>query len=312
MNWKLKSKIQNFISFLPSSASYSIYYWLQRKFGGLRHMNPVGELSRGIELWKLIQNTEHTPIDKVFFEIGTGRVALMPLAYWLMGAKKIITVDLNPYLKAELISESLQYISNNRTEIEHIFGSLLNQTRWQKLLEFSKASDFSIIAYLKLCNIEYIAPSDAANTQLPPSSIDFHTSSLVFEHIPFNILENIIKEGNRIIKKKGVFIHDIDYSDHFSHSDPTISAINFLSYSDEGWKRYAGNKYMYMNRLRHDDFLALFSCMEHNILESKCQIDNQSLAILKNKEIKINSLFKNKSIEVLAITRAWVISERNS
>ena len=50
----------------------------------------------------------------------------------------------------------------------------------------------------------------------------------------------------------------VDYSDHFSHSDQTISSINFLRYSDDEWQRYAGNRYMYMNRLRHDDVLALF------------------------------------------------------
>jgi hypothetical protein len=31
--------------------------------------------------------------------------------------------------------------------------------------------------------------------------------------------------------------------------------------------RYAGNKYMYMNRLRHDDFLDLFKSFGQKIIE---------------------------------------------
>ena len=49
----------------------------------------------------------------------------MPIAYWLMGARKIYTIDLNPYLKSELVEESLKYIFNNQEEVRNLFDSLL-------------------------------------------------------------------------------------------------------------------------------------------------------------------------------------------
>ena len=199
MNWKTKAKIQNCISIFPSSLSYATYYWMQRRFGGWRILNPENKLKIGIETWQRIQDVGHEPIDKSFFEVGTGRVPLVPLAYWLMGAKETITIDVNPYLKEELIEEGLQYIADHNEQIQNLFGARLQPKRMEALLHFIHNSPFSINTFLDLTCIKYLAPADAANTKLPEQSVDFHTSYTVFEHIPLEILRTIIDEGNRII-----------------------------------------------------------------------------------------------------------------
>ena len=309
MHWKTKSKIQNTVSLLPPSMSYSLYYWIQRKFGGLKNVNPINKLTSGIEVWKVIQELNIDPVDKTFFEIGTGRDALVPLAYWLMGAKKIITIDKNPYIKSQLIKEHLEYISCNKDEINNLFGPLLYKNRLEAIVSFYKKENFSIDAYFKFCNIKYIAPGDAANSGLENNSIDFHSSYVVFEHIPRNILKKILKEGNRIINNNGVFIHKIDYSDHFSYSDKSISAINFLQYSDSEWSKYAGNRYMYMNRMRHDDFLELFEECGHELLLNNPYTNEVCLEQLSNNNLKPDTRFTSKSAEILSITSSWIISK---
>ncbi len=311
MHWKLKAIIQNAVSLLPSAASYDAYYWIQRHFGGLRRVNPSSRLMAGIETWKRIQRQERSPSGKVFLEVGTGRVPLVPLAYWLMGAKGTITIDLNPYLKEELIAEDLRYISENEEEVLNLFGSLIDRRRFNDLLNFAKKPKSSATEFLDLCQIIYIAPGNAANTTLPEQHIDFHTSYTVFEHIPQNALADILTEGNRITKNDGLFIHRIDYSDHFSHSDKNITAINFLQYSDDEWLRYAGNRYMYMNRLRHDDFLALFESVGHRICEVEPNIDLRSEELLRTGSLSLNNRFSSKPKEVLAISGAWIVTEKN-
>jgi SAM-dependent methyltransferase len=312
MHWKLKARIQRAVSLLPSGASYAAYYWMQRHFGGLRRPSPVRRLTAAVEIWKRIQAQGYTPVGNVFFEVGTGRVPLVPLAYWLMGAEKTITIDLNPYLKRDLVAESLRYIFENEEEVRNLFGSLLDQKRFVELSAFNREFRFSISAFLNLCRVDYVAPGDAANTRLPNQSIDFHTSYTVFEHIPSDILRRILEEGNRIIRNGGLFVHRIDYSDHFSHSDKSISAINFLTHSDDEWKRYAGNRYMYMNRLRHDDFINLFEGVGHTIVQAQPSVDQRSRELLRNGSLKLNRRFSSKSEDVLAMTGAWIISRKNS
>lgn len=312
MHWKTKSKIQNAVSLFPSSVSYAVYYWIQRHFGGLRKVNPVSTLRVGVETWRLIQDLGYDPTGKVFLEVGTGRVPTIPVAYWLMGAQSTITIDLNPYMKAVLTREFLEYISSNKEEIQKLFGSFLNKKRLDKLLKFHKSSTFSISSLLEFCQIKYVAPGNVARTGLKEKSVDFHTSCTVLEHIPPVVLKEIIAEGNRIIGDAGLFVHRIDYSDHFSHSDKSISSINFLQYSDSEWDRYAGNRYMYTNRLRHDDYLAMFESAGHRILLNRPDVDERSLELLRSGTLQLNERFRTKPEDVLSISGSWIVSKKSS
>ena len=312
MNWKVKSLVQNIISIFPYKLSYSLYYQLQRNFGSLKkgNYNPTSVFIGSIKLWKYIHKNNHSAKGKVFFEIGTGRVPVIPFSNFLMGAKGTTTVDLNPYIKEELCMEMLDYISKNESQVRELFGSLLLEDRFSTIMKYHSEEVFSLKGFLKICNITYLAPADAAHTALKEGSIDFCISYTVFEHIPKNILKKIMIESNRILKSSGIHVHRIDYSDHFSHSDNSISAINFLQYSDRMWKWYADNRYMYMNRLRHDDFVCLFVETGNTI---KYQHQDQSAkvkAILEKKLLFLDDRFKYKNNDILSTTGAWFILER--
>lgn len=311
MRWKLKATIQNSISLLPDSVSNAAYYWMQRRFGGLKNINPTDRLIGAIGTWKQIKASGYDPLGKVFFEIGTGRVPMVPVAYWLMGAEKTITVDLNPYLKAELTNDCIQYIAHNKAEVIEFFGELLDNNRFEQLMQFNNQSDFSMEALFGLCGIEYFSPADASQLPLAAECIDIYTSYNVFEHIPTTVLQNILKEGNRVIKPNGLFAHRIDYSDHFANADPSISAINFLQYSDAEWAKYADNGYMYMNRLRHDDFLQLFEAAAQAIVTITPTVSQDCLALLTRGDFPLDAKFKEKSTELLAITGTWITTKLN-
>lgn len=312
MHWKLKARMQRVVSLLPSDASYATYYWLQRRFGALRVTSPIGRLTAGIQTWERIKKLGWDPTGKTFLEIGTGRAPIVPLAYWLMGAEGVITIDVNPYLKSDLIKESLRYITDHRNDIERLFGAALITERLNVLIQFHKGLQFTTDDFLKLCGITYIAPGDAAQTRLMDRSVDFHTSYTVLEHIPLPVLEKIFEEGNRIITDNGLFIHMIDYSDHFAHSDSSISPINFLQYCNAEWERYAGNRYMYMNRLRHDDFMALVESAGHRMLSTETIVDQRVAELIRCGKLRLDDRFKNKPDDILSITEAWLVSQKLS
>lgn len=309
MHWKTKARIQKAVSLLPHDVSYSAYYWIQRHLGRLRSINPVDLLQAGVETWTRIREAGSDPVGKVFLEVGTGRAPIVPMAYWLMGAEGSITIDLNRYLKGELIRESVAYLADNRAEIERVFGAYLETRRLDELLGYHASPDYSTEGFLKLCGIRYIAPGDAASTGLEGSSIDFHTSYNVLEHIPIEVLRQILHEGARILRPGGLFVHRVDYSDHFSHSDRSISAINFLQYSDAEWKDYAGNRYMYMNRLRHDDFVALFEAAGLRTLLDMPHTNERVLALLRSGAFPLHARYQDKSEAMLAVTGAWIVSQ---
>lgn len=312
MNWKVKAFIQNFVSVFPSGLSYEMYFQMQRHFGNLKKPhNPMSHFSGAVSLLKKIRQYGYETRGKIFFEAGTGRVPLFPVAFWLGGAGKTITVDLNPYMRKELILDMLFYIRTKTEEIKTVFGDFLEKERLGMLLEYSRSKNINRNDFLALCQIEYTAPGDAAKSGLRENSIDYHISNAVYEHIPLNIIYNILMEGNRIITGDGLFINSIDYADHFAQMDKNISAVNFLQYNDKEWERYAGNRYMYMNRARHDEFIKLFESAGHEFLEIEEHKDTRACELLETGGIKLDKKFKEKGKEILSITGARFITKIN-
>jgi SAM-dependent methyltransferase len=310
-NWKLKAKLQNIIALLPKSISYEAYFQMQRHLGGLRKpFSPMNHISGAAGLLKKIREYGRDAKGKIFFEVGTGRAPIIPTAYWLGGAGTTITIDLNPYMRKELIEDTLFYMGKETEMVREIFGELLEEERLMALLEYGKSGKITVKEFLKMCDIEYIAPGDAARTKLLENSVDYHTSNAVYEHIPREILKGILKEGNRITKPDGLFINAIDYSDHFAQMDKQISSINFLQFDDKEWDKYAGNRYMYMNRLRHDDFLELFEEAGHEIIDVMTWKDKEAEKILMERRIKINERFAGKGNEILSIIGSQFITRR--
>jgi hypothetical protein len=312
LNWKLKAFIQNIMDLLPRKISYELYFQMQRYFGGLKKpFNPMRHFSVAVFMLKKIQQYTGGGINgKTFFEVGTGRVPLLPVAFWLCGAEKIITIDLNPYIRNELISDLSFFIKTEKEKIKEIFNDLLNIDRFNLLFDCCKNEKINKDDIVKLCQIEYIAPGDASKVNLAKNSINYHVSHTVYEHIPLNIIKNILKEGNRIIADDGLFINNIDYGDHFSYMDKNLSIINFLQYDDKTWNKYAGNRYMYMNRARHDDFIELFKMVEHDFLEIAPNKNKEVEEILREGNFILDEKFKNKSKEILSITGSMFITKK--
>jgi SAM-dependent methyltransferase len=305
MNWKLKAKLQNLIAVLPEGPSYALYYFIQRRFGRLAHPDPLEHLSYGTGIAQLLKEQGLVVMDKTFLEVGTGRRVGVPLALWLSGASRIITVDLNPYLKSELVFEMIAYMRNHKQEMESLFAS--HSSVFAERFSQLCAAPADLSRLLALANIEYMAPADAAHLDLSAHSVDYHISYAVFEHIPPEILANILEEGKRLLKPDGIFLHAIDLSDHFSHTDESVSPLNFLRYSDEEWAHLAGNRYMYQNRLRIDDFRRLFQDAHLNTIYEHVTLRESVLEELK-RDIPINPRFQGKSLEANAATNCLIIA----
>jgi len=306
MNWMFKAFVQNSVALLPDPWSHRLYYTLQRRFGGLQSVSAVEKIRQGIEVSALLKELGRSLDGASFLEVGTGRRLNLPLSLWLLGAERGVTIDLNPYLKDELVREDVKQIREQRDAIAGLFGSELKLDRLDKLAALP--ADFRLDALLDLCKIRYIAPGDATKTNLKDASIDYHVSYEVLEHIPEPVLQGILEEGSRIVARDGLFLHKVDFSDHFSHSDASISKINFLKYGDRTFAALAGNRYMYMNRLRVDDFLKLYERGGHRIAKLVPEVDAQTASLVDRGGIEVDGRFKNKSIETLATMNAWIVS----
>jgi predicted SAM-dependent methyltransferase len=114
--------------------------------------------------------------------------------------------------------------------------------------------------------ITYRAPFDAGDTKLPDGSIDLISTTSVWEHIPRAQIPRLLRECARLCHAGSIMSHAIDYTDHYAHSDPSITRYNFLQFTPEQWERYNPDIH-YQNRLRHSDYRDMFEDAGFDVVE---------------------------------------------
>lgn len=117
-------------------------------------------------------------------------------------------------------------------------------------------------------NIKYVAPEDMRSyKEDKPFNICISTNTL--EHIPKSDIEKILSNTYKILDDGGLLSAKIDYSDHYSHTDPSISPLNYLQYSASQWDRYNHSSH-FQNRMRHSDYIKLIQEAGFEIISQDC------------------------------------------
>lgn len=308
MDWKLKTSLYNILDKLPNGIASSLQYLLQTRLGQLLDCNPTQEVKTSVSIAASAVEHGQQINSGSIVEIGTGRRINLPISFWLLGISSILTVDLNPYLQWELIDKDLDFIKANSEQIKTIFPLEFRpqdfEWRFEKLLSIKSSKQ----ELTEILNLNYFAPGNASNLPLDSDSVDLHISKSVLEHIPRETLTNILKEGKRVLKPSGLFIHQIHLGDHMANFDKSISSINFLQYDEKTWNRLAGNRFMYHNRLRLQEYIDIFVDAGLEIVSIKNRhIDPKALSLLQT-EFAIDKRFQKFDREMNATSFAQIIA----
>ena len=280
LNWKLKAALQRACAALPVKQE-AVYYFLQRSFGRPLRYSPLPNMEEAGKIIAQLAGCGLSVRGARVMETGTGRRVDMPLAFYLCGARSVYTYDLHRYLKPGLAQYSVAEMVRQREQVKAIFQNLADGGEIDARLDALRAARDASAA-LGIARIDYRAPADASRTGLPDGSIDVHFSYTVMEHIPAEVLAAILGEASRVLAPGGFACHHIDLSDHFWHHDASISAINFLRFSEGEWARYAGNQFAYHNRLRAPDYVDIYQASKHEIVECTRWTDERSMRELRS------------------------------
>ncbi|MDO8860412.1 class I SAM-dependent methyltransferase [Haliea sp. E1-2-M8] len=189
------------------------------------------------------------------FEFGAGKNLAQNLYLSdIIGTQ--IVVDLNPMIDLDLVNTARRLLSEK--------------------CQLRSNEEIDSIKDLTYYGIDYRAPYDASDTDFEDSSIDSCISTNTLEHIPRESILEIFDELHRILKPGGIISAKIDYSDHYAHTDPSISLLNFLKFSETEWKLFNHNCH-YQNRMRHYDFIQIFDKLGFKIVEEEATYDENKI-----------------------------------
>jgi len=120
-------------------------------------------------------------------------------------------------------------------------------------------------------------------------------------------VRQLFGEFHRILRSGGYMLHLIDVSDHFAHSDPSISSINFLQYSEDSFSRY-NSRFIFQNRLRPEAWRKLISEHGFKIVYWKTKIDEGALSNLS--KMRLDDAFADLSAEEICSGSIRVVAQK--
>lgn len=304
MKWILKAIIQKLISWMP--ASQKINYLFQK------HVTKGVQLSDQHFGDKLGHAADHLRFYSKYgkeenftaLELGSGWYPVVPIALFLGGAKSVTSIDISALMTGEGILETARKYLNwlDAAKLEDL-KPYIKPERLAALKEMVD-KDLSKQELLVKLNLTLLI-KDARNTGFEENHFDLVCSNNTYEHIYPEILIDIIKEFQRVVKLGGVNSHFIDMSDHFAHLDQSISIYNYLRFSEKQWRRI-DNSVQPQNRLRMSDYEKMYTGYGIEILEKEIRAGSMD----DLQKVKLDAAYLGYDKTEIAISHAHVISSK--
>jgi SAM-dependent methyltransferase len=236
-------------------------------------------------------------------EVGTGWQPMLPVMFSLVGATVYMT-DLHRLLRRDTLRAALDAIHENRDEIAARLNIDVARVG-HATRPFARLEE-----RLEELRLTYLAPCDCRRLPFEPGSLDILMSRTVLEHVPSDVTRDIMREANRVLTANGVMLHKIDHSDHWSHRDRRITAVNFLQYSDQFFKWTCINPQNYQNRLRHSDYVDMLQPTGFSLKREQRFVDERSIQAVTS--MQVAERFRRFTAEELATTGSILLAQRAS
>lgn len=304
MKWIAKALLQKAFSVMPSG--HRINYIFQKRVSKRLIASEANIATRiqwaGEHLAYYTQVTGNNRPNSVL-ELGTGWWLTVPIALFLCGIKRIVTIDITPLLRMDELRALLTVYATIPYERLKSYLPQADERAYQQLVALSQTPMDDLITILKTLRIEYLI-TDARQMNFEVGEFDLIVSNTTLEHISKPILTQIFGEFARISGENTIMSHLIDLSDHYAHVDKSLTPYNFLRYSERTWAWFLNNSLQYQSRLRFSDYQQIHTQTGFEILVA--DVNRERVSQLA--KIKIHRDFAKYSQDDLAVTSAWMIS----
>lgn len=307
-HWLLKTAVQHLISLLPHSHRWNEF--LQRyvtKGLELRANEFHTKLEccrRHLEYY--LEFSSRSPGSFIVLEIGTGCFPVVPIGLYLCGAGDIHTYDIVPVLRDFTLRRTLERFLE--FESDGTLGRVLPWVRPDRLDRLRRiaaaAGSQPPAALLEALNV-HARIGDARQSGLPDGSVDFVFSTFVLEHIPGQVITELLVEFKRVFAPGAVMSHYVGLADQYASFDSSITPFNFLRYPASRW-RYLNNRMIPLTRLRISDYRALLKEGGYAVVKE----DSVKGSIADLRRIRLAPEFRGYAEADLLVLYSWLVARR--
>lgn len=308
MNRNVKSRLMWTAAHLPMAR---VCYRQARRLLAWRGnlATPQGKIRSALDLadairpWRSIEGA-------TILEIGTGKRFNVPIVMLLLGAERIVSVDIVRDLYPRHVASDIKYYRSARPQMAARLlkarGGMAVERLDQLLGVVGKNDNDLTMQILELCNIAYLAPADGGDLNMLCRDFDIHLSNNALEHAPPESVQRILHTASRLLRPGGVCAHRIDHSDRYAYDDTALSAINFLRFDNPQWNKHI--RLTRVNGLRALEYLPIFKNAGLDILTVNNTVDDECLNLIKSGELPLAQRFSGYQAHDLATLDSLIVA----
>lgn len=311
----VKLAAQKFISFLPGKIGFRLNEYVVKSL----QSHPSDDffkfrIEKGLKNTLLINEHTNCNFQGNVLEVGTGWHAVDIIVFYLLGAKRIFTVDHHCHLNPDYAKKVAGIMTNTdflqNIEIADDIAPLLQADRLESLKAAQNCATLDeLLALLQVTFIQ--SKSSIIRDGQIGEKVDLFYSESVIHRIPVNDLtQNIQYIGNHLMAEQGVSFHRTDQKDINAqdHVDNDLDKLAYLKYSDFVYDKIFSCRFNSQNRLREPDFIKILEDAGLKTSYKKSFYEEEDL--MKYKNFPFNGRFKGYGLQDMVTTASIIISAK--
>jgi hypothetical protein len=279
MDWRLRVAKAAVVNRLPLRAG--LRRAKRQLFG---YAAPIGDnlqhtLADYAQMTAMLDSLGRTFARAAVLEIGSGWFPTIPLVLARDGARHVYLTDVTPNMDEATFGAAAAFIAK--------------RLQWHDV-HSTRFADYPFT---------YLAPFDADGVD--DGSLDYVISRSVLEHVPTDELPALLAPFRTKLRASGLMLHLIDHSDHLAHGDPSLSMINFLTWSPQMHRtvcRIAGGG---ENRLRHHEYRRIFEDAGYEVVAIRAKPNERALRQLP--ALRLAPPYSTMAPDELAVLRSLYV-----
>jgi hypothetical protein len=250
-----KHAVQKIIGLIPYG--YSIQEGIKERLQHWDRRSPSGTTLKHLKSAVERLNAHGIEPPKVVVEQGTGWSGTDLLIFYLGGAERILTYDVRPWLRVELMRRSAREILD-APEVLAGWNGIDSDVLRDRSEILRRSLNLPLTEMLSVLKIEYRTNTRFDYTEAEDESVDLFFSNSTLQRIRPEVLRKIVHHSRRFLKNGGVSCHRVHMHDIHRITDKRVPHYYYLTISDRLWNLMTTTYLNYQNRMRMPEFIALF------------------------------------------------------
>jgi hypothetical protein len=248
------------------------------------------------------------PRPQRIYEQGTGWHGSDVLAFYLLGADRIQTVDTSAWLRLPNLRHTARQILLQKHVLRPIYQRYLGSdigTFDERVGELERTKgDPSRLFERGL--IEYVVTKDIGLIPEGFADYDLVFSNSVLQRIPLTELKLFLQATKT---SRAIHLHRIDCSDFQAMRNKRIHKLSYLLVDEEMWNRWTSKYLSYQNRLRAFEFVDLFKEYGYTAELADEYLTSESVAFARDHFTIVKEKYGERDLHDIAITNFSLIAK---